>query len=118
MANAYRAVLIVLLIALLGGCERSPVNHVALRAVVGSEPVVLLSASWCGYCRKLRSDLNTWNVPFRELDVETSDAGENAYRLVNARSIPVLLVNAQVQRGYSPHETQRLLKEAGLLPKN
>ena len=75
MANAYRAVLIVLLIALIGGCERSPVNHVALRAVVGSEPVVLLSATWCGYCRKLRSDLNAWNVPFRELDVETSEAG-------------------------------------------
>ena len=116
MARACRLVLIVLLIGLIGGCERSPVNHVALRAVVGAEAVVLLSASWCGYCRQLRSDLVAWKVPFHELDVENSEAGENAYRLLNARSIPVLLVNADVQRGYSRAQTQRLLKSAGLLP--
>ena len=106
-----------LLVALISSCDRNVVDHAALRALVGTEPVVLLSASWCGYCRKLRSDLVEWKVPFRELDVETNVAGENAYRLLNGRSIPVLLVDSHVQRGYSRNETQRLLKNAGLLPK-
>ncbi len=117
MANAFRVVLMLLLVALTSGCERTPVDHAALRALVGNEPVVLLSASWCGYCRKLRSDLVEWRVPFRELDVETTMPGESAYRLLNARSIPLLLVNEKVQRGYSRNETQRLLQRAGLLPK-
>ena len=116
MANGIRAALLVLLITLISGCERTPVDHVALRALVGDEPVVLLSASWCGYCRKLRSDLVEWQVPFRELDVETNMAGESAYHLLKARSIPLLLVNENIQRGYSRPETQRLLKKAGLLP--
>lgn len=116
MANASR-LLLILLITLIGGCERSTVNHADLRALVGAEPVVLLSASWCGYCRNLRSDLVEWKVAFRELDVETNVAGESAYRLLNGRSIPLLLVNEKVQRGYSRNETQRLLKNAGLLPK-
>lgn len=117
MENALRVAVIMVLVTLIGGCERTPVDHVALRALVGNEPVVLLSASWCGYCRKLRSDLVEWRVPFRELDVETNFAGESAYRLLNARSIPLLLVNKEVQRGYSRNETQRRLRNAGLLPK-
>ncbi len=117
MAHAFRVALILLLVALTSSCERHPVDHAALRALVGNEPVVLLSASWCGYCRQLRSDLVEWRVSFRELDVETSMAGESAYRLLNARSIPLLLVDKQVQRGYSRSETQRMLQRAGLLPK-
>lgn len=117
MASRIRVALLLLLITLIGGCERTPVDHTALRALVGNEPVVLLSASWCGYCRKLRSDLVEWQIPFRELDVETNMAGESAYHLLNARSIPLLLVNENIQRGYSRTETQRLLKNAGLLPK-
>ena len=117
MANAFRVLFKLLLITLISSCERTPVNHAALRALVGNEPVVLLSASWCGYCRKLRSDLVEWRVPFLELDVETNMAGESAYRLLNARSIPLLLVNENVQRGYSRPETQRLLQRAGLLPR-
>lgn len=117
MANLCRVGLVLLLVTLIGGCERTPIDHAALRAMVGSDPVVLLSASWCGYCRQLRSDLVEWKVPFRELDVETNADGESAYRLLNARSIPLLLVNKNVQRGYSRNETQRLLENAGLLPK-
>lgn len=118
MGNVLRLALTLLLVGLISSCERNPVDHVALRALVGSEPVVLLSASWCGYCRQLRSDLAEWKVPFRELDVETSAAGENAYRLLHARSIPILLVNGHVQRGYSRNETRRLLEGAALLKRH
>ncbi|MEO7916876.1 MAG: glutaredoxin family protein [Dokdonella sp.] len=116
MTRTLRSVGFLLLLTLIAGCERSRIDHVALRAVVGTEPVVLLSAAWCGYCQKMRQDLTAWNVTFRELDVETSSEGESAYRLLHARSIPVLLVNAQVQRGYAQDETRRLLRHAGLLP--
>ena len=113
-----RAALVLFAIAVLAGCERSTVDHQALRGIVGEQPVVLLSAAWCGYCTKLRGDLTAMKVPFRELDVETSAAGEQAYDLIQARGVPVLLVGRDVQRGYAPEATRRSLEHYGLLPKS
>lgn len=104
-----------LVASLLAGCQRSGVDHVALRDIVGNDSVVLLSTAWCGYCRKLRGDLATWGVPFRELDVEASDAGARAWTLLGARAVPVLLVDRDIQHGYAPGSTRRLLQRAGLL---
>src|SRR6186713_969758 len=53
-----RMLLMSLVLAAMAACARpGTVDQVALRAAVGKEPVVLLSAAWCGYCRKLRTQL-------------------------------------------------------------
>lgn len=76
------------------------------RALVGDGKVVMLSAEWCGYCNRLRADLNRRNVPFAEFDVEKTSAGRGAWKELGGRGVPVTLVGDQVIRGYDP---QRIL---------
>ena len=101
----------------LAACTRSaPVDMGAVRAAVGPKPVVLLSASWCGYCRKLRGDLKRWGVAFDEYDVEDSRAGSHAYGLLRGSGVPILLVNQSPIHGYMPQRAHQLLAAASLLP--
>lgn len=103
--------------AALAACTRqAPVDVSAVRAVVGDEPVVLLSATWCGYCKKLRADLDRWGVRYREYDVEGSPEGERAAALLRSSGVPVLLVRERRFVGYVPQQIHQSLSEAGLLP--
>lgn len=100
--------------AMLAAC--SPADDATVRAVVGDEPVVLLSASWCGYCRKLRADLADWGVRYREYDVETTPEGGKAFSLLRGAGVPVLLVGKRRFFGYDPKRIRQSLADAGLLP--
>ena len=101
-------------LALLTACvPTSPVGTADLRAVVGEQPVVLLSTSWCGYCRKLRADLKAWRVPFTEYDVENTDEGMKAFALLRGRGVPILLVNEERLHGYVPDRVREALRVAG-----
>ena len=114
-----RPLLLACLLGTLAACTRStPVDATALRAAVGSEPVVLLSASWCGYCRRLRADLKRWGVPFKEYDVEQSEAGARAFALLHGRGVPILLIGETRSHGYVPKQVRQALFAAGLLPAN
>ena len=106
-----QAALVVVALFVLAGCGRDPA---ALRAEVGSAPVVLLSTAWCGYCRKLRGDLAGWGVAYDELDVEKSPEGRNAYELVGGRGVPILLIGDEVVHGYSPQRARELIAAAGI----
>lgn len=111
------ALLTVAAVAALAACTRpAPVDQAAVRAVVGDDPVVLLSATWCGYCRKLRADLDRWGVRYREYDVEDSPEGERAAGLLRSSGVPVLLVGERRFVGYVPKQIRQSLSEAGLLP--
>jgi glutaredoxin len=46
---------------------------------------VLYTAEWCGYCKQLRSDLQSTNTPFTEIDVEKH---HNPDELSEVMSIP------------------------------
>ncbi|SRR5690349_14421642 len=101
----------------LAACARpAPVDEAALRATVGDQPVVLLSAEWCGYCARQREDFRRWGVAFDELDVESDPAGSRAYALLRGRGVPIVLVNEHRIHGYAPPRVRELLAESGLLP--
>ena len=103
--------------ATLAACaRRAPVDQSAVRAAVGGEPVVLLSATWCGYCSKLRADLDRWGVRYREYDVENSPEGVRAAGVLRSPGVPVLLVGERRFVGYVPNQIHQSLSEAGLLP--
>ncbi|ANB19066.1 glutaredoxin family protein [Dokdonella koreensis] len=103
--------------AALAGCERQPrADASALRDLIGAEPVVLLSTDWCGYCGKLRNDLGAWGVDYREIDVERSAEGQQAFALLRSPGVPVLLIGDEVVHGYTPRRIRRLLADAALLP--
>lgn len=107
------------LVAALAGCERQPragADAAALRQLVGSEPIVVLSTQQCGYCMKLRTDLGAWGVRYRDVDVERSDEGRRAFALLRASGVPIVLIDDTVVHGYAPRRIRRLLVEAELLP--
>ena len=99
---------------LFGAC--SPGADISeVREVVGDAPVVLLSTSSCGYCRKLRNDLAGWGVDYVDIDVESKREGRRAYDLVNGRGVPILLIGDSILHGYSPERSRDLLVAANLV---
>jgi glutaredoxin len=61
--------------------------------------VVVLSASWCGYCMSLRKHLAEMQVPYTDLDVEETTEGRLAFAAVRGSGVPVTIVGQQVIRG-------------------
>jgi glutaredoxin len=61
--------------------------------------VVILTTSWCGYCRNLREHLTELNVPYVDLDVENTTEGRYAYMAVRGTGVPITVVGEQVIRG-------------------
>ncbi len=99
----------------LAACGR--VDVAALRAEIGEAPVVMMSTTWCGYCAKLRKELDAWGVRYVEIDVEKGASGQRAFRLANGRGVPILVVGDETIHGYSPDRARKALASAGLLPK-
>ncbi|MBL0164311.1 MAG: glutaredoxin family protein [Xanthomonadales bacterium] len=104
-----------LLLVMLSACTNK-IDLADVRAAIGDAPVVLLSTSTCGYCKKLRADLADWGVEYVDVDVESDRNGQRAYELVNGRGVPILLVGDTVVHGYSPDRSRGLLAAANLIP--
>lgn len=63
------------------------------------ESVIILTTSWCGYCRSLRQHLAELGIPYAELDTEKTSEGRWAFAAVRARGVPVTIVGDQVIHG-------------------
>ncbi len=112
-----RAIGLALLPGLLAACSQG-VDIDALRAQIGHAPVVMLSTSTCGYCKRLRADLREWGIAYDDLDVESNPRARQAYHEVSGRGVPILVVGDSVVHGYSPARARELLRAADLLPES
>lgn len=65
----------------------------------GDTGIVMIAADWCGYCRRLRQQLDAAKVPYRVLDVDTP-AGKRALVATGARAVPVTLIGQYMVQGY------------------
>lgn len=63
--------------------------------------VVMYSTVRCGYCRKARAYFKANGIAFTDYDVETSAKGQQDYRRMGARGVPVILVGDQRMMGFS-----------------
>lgn len=63
--------------------------------------VVMLSTTWCGYCRAARRHLTARAVDWCELDVETTEAGAARYQALGGRGVPVFVDGTRVLQGFS-----------------
>jgi mycoredoxin len=61
--------------------------------------VIVLTTSWCGYCRTLRQHLAERNIPYTDLDVEHTTEGRYAFNSVRGGGVPITIVGSQVIRG-------------------
>ena len=72
--------------------------------------VVMLSASWCGVCKKAKSYFQSNGIPFTEYDIEKSNKGKSLYRKLGATGVPVILVGNKRMNGFTMTGFQRLYR--------
>ena len=102
-------------LALLTACS-GQTDMAEVHAAIGDAPVVLLSTTTCGYCKKLRADFADWGVDYVDVDIESDRNGQRVYEMVNGRGVPILVIGDTVVHGYSPDRTRELLAAADLIP--
>lgn len=65
-----------------------------------SKTVVMYSTSWCGYCKKAAKHFRRNNIPFQEYDIEKSKKAAKAYKKLNGRGVPVILIGKKRMNGF------------------
>ena len=72
--------------------------------------VVMLSASWCGYCKKAETYFKKNKVRYTSYDIEKSSKGKRLYKQLGARGVPVILVGTKRMNGFSESGFERLYR--------
>lgn len=67
--------------------------------------LVLYSAVWCRDCREAKRFLEKHDIPFTEIDVEsTPGASDEVLRHVGKRAIPQFVIDGEWVQPYRPGE--------------
>jgi len=67
--------------------------------------VIVYSAPWCGDCRQAKRFLEKNNVPFTEINIETTPgAADEVIRRTGKRAIPQLVIDGEWFQPYRPGE--------------
>ncbi len=75
--------------------------------------ITLFTATWCGYCDKLKERLAASDVPFVEYDIETSPQGKMYYDENNFEGVPVIVVDGATIAGYDMNKMPGAFANAG-----
>jgi glutaredoxin len=89
-----------------------PVDDRRDRPTSAAPRVVMLSASWCGVCRRARNWLTRNGVAFTEYDVERDRKGMEAYKRLNGKGVPIILVGDLRMDGFSATALEAMLARA------
>lgn len=67
----------------------------------GSPKFIFYSASWCGYCKRLREHLTSNSIPFTELDVEKNSRAMGYFKALGGTGYPLAYIGYnQVDGGH------------------
>ena len=55
--------------------------------------LTMYSTQWCGYCQRLKAQLNRENIEFEEIDIEQDENAANLVEKVNGgnRTVPTVV---------------------------
>jgi mycoredoxin len=61
--------------------------------VSSGETLTIYSTVWCGYCRRLKSQMEREGIPFREVDIEDVPGAADLVMSVNGgmQTVPTLV---------------------------
>ncbi len=79
----------------------------------GREVVNLYTATWCGYCNRLKKALDVSGVPYVDHDIENSVEGKNYFEKSNFGGVPVTVVGSEIIEGYDADRLESVLDRAG-----
>jgi glutaredoxin len=61
--------------------------------------VVILTTSWCPFCKYLKASLDDAHMPYTEIDVESNWKSELAFQSTKRHGIPVTIVGSKIVEG-------------------
>ena len=77
----------------------------AVLHLIESMELTLYSAFWCPECRVAKRFLDKHNIPYKEIDIEsTPGAAEEVIRRTGKRAIPQFVINGKWVQPYRPGE--------------
>jgi glutaredoxin len=79
-----------------------------------ADTVVMLSASWCSYCRAARRFLHAEQIKHCEYDIETDAEGQRRYAALPFKAIPVLSLGKETFVGFERARLEQALVAKGL----
>ncbi len=79
-----------------------------------ADTVVMLSASWCGYCRQARRYMQSEHIKHCEYDIETDAEGRRRYETQAMKVIPILIFGDQTFVGFDREALEQALVAKGL----
>lgn len=67
--------------------------------------LIVYSSFWCPDCREAKRFLNKHNIPYREIDVETTPgAADEVVRQTGKRALPQFVIDGEWVQPYRPGE--------------
>jgi mycoredoxin len=67
--------------------------------------LTVYTAFWCGDCREAKRFLAKYNIPYKEVDIEsTPGAAEEVIRNTAKRAIPQFVIDGEWFQPYDPRE--------------
>jgi mycoredoxin len=79
-----------------------------------SEPVVMYTTSWCGFCRRLKNQLGREGIEVTEVDIERDPAAAEYVMSVNGgnQTVPtIVLPDGTALTNPSARQVQEYLRE-------
>lgn len=77
----------------------------------GKPMVVLYGTKWCGYCKREREYLADHDIPFYDLDVESSPSAKLSYDTLQGGGYPLIFVGYRRFDGYKEREVLNAIAE-------
>lgn len=79
-----------------------------------ADTVVMLSATWCGYCRQARRYLVGEHIKYCEYDIESDAEGRRRFAAQAVKVIPILTLRDQTFVGFEREQIEQALVAKGL----
>jgi mycoredoxin len=80
--------------------------------------LIVYSSFWCPDCREAKRFLDRHQIPYREIDIETTPgAAEEVFRNTGKRAIPQFVIDGEWVQPYLPGEGflyQQMAKRLGI----
>jgi len=77
----------------------------------GKPRIVMYAASWCGYCAKLRKELQDGKIDFLEIDVEKSEERQQLTRTMYISGYPTTWLGYRKVEGASASDVKQVMRE-------
>jgi glutaredoxin len=74
--------------------------------------LTLYSATWCGPCKRAKAHLAKTGIPYRNVDIDDSDANKAEFRSYGGGGIPLFILGTKRMRGFSPESLDDFLARA------